>query len=143
MKYSLLRSLTLTAALGACSVGLGVVPAMAVTAVAEGPLYVGELTMPPSASASLVKNAITTALTKRGWTVKLADDATVVGYLRHRGIDSTLTFHYDAQHIDILSDSYKVESGGALGERANPHGWIDNLKHDIPRYLAAAMASPK
>jgi len=109
----------------------------------NGAQSVGMLTMPRGASARQVQQAIVTSLTKRSWIVKSVDDSTVVGYLKHRGYEATLTFRYDENHIEIISDSYEIDSDGKRLERKNPTRWIDYLKQDIPHYLAVEMQPAK
>ena len=98
------------------------------------------MTVAAGATLSQVKNAIVSALKKRGWTVKSASDSTIVGYLKHRGYEATLTFHFDEKLIDIVSDSFEIDSDGKHVRRKNPTRWIKYLEQDIPRNLSAAMA---
>jgi hypothetical protein len=114
-------------------------------AFADGPAFgtmddMGTLGMSPGVNAPMVRDAIVKALNGRGWDVQTQTDTTVVGYLKHRGYEARLTFVYDAVHIRILSDSYKIDSAGKIEERGIPGRWVKNLKNDIPRFLAAAMA---
>ncbi len=110
---------------------------------ADGPQEMGMMVMPKGVTAKQVKVAIVAALTNRKWLVKSADDSTVVGYLKHRGYDATLTFRYDENEIEIISDSFRIDSDGKRLERRNPTVWINNLKNDIPHYLTVEMKPAK
>jgi hypothetical protein len=101
----------------------------------------GMLTVAPGASARQVKEAIVMALQGRHWTVESADGSSVVGFLKHRDYEATLTFQYDANTITITSDSYRVDGSGRHVEEAIPSRWIKYLKKDIPRFLAKRMAA--
>ena len=114
-------------------------------AVADGLAFgtmddMGTVGIPAGVDAHMVRDAIVRALEGRKWTVQSQSDTTVVGYLKHRGYEAKLTFVYDAVHVRILSDSYKIDSSGHREERGIPDRWVRNLKNDIPRFLAAALA---
>jgi len=110
---------------------------------ADGPQEMGMMVMPKGVTAKQVKVAIVAALTNRKWLVKSADDSTVVGYLKHRGTEATLTFRYDENEIEIISDSYEIDSDGKRLERKNPIRWIDYLKQDILHYLTVEVKPAK
>lgn len=118
---------------------LGPLAAETTSPLVDGPQKVGMLAVPAGLTAVEVKHVIANALTKRSWTVKSSDETTVVGYLKHRGYEATLIFHYDEKQIEIVSDSFEIDGDGKRLGRANPTSWIDNLKKDIPRYLEGAI----
>jgi hypothetical protein len=140
-KASLCRALKAVVFLGSASLGLQVSPLAAQSGpppAPEAPQAVGMLRVPPDTAVSTVRDAIALALGKRGWTVVSTDHGSIVAHLRHRGIDSTLNFHYDERRIDIFSESFKVDDNGRPLTRLVPDRWIKFLEDDIRGYLLPA-----
>ena len=57
-------------------------------------------------------------------------------HLLHHKKDANLIFQFDANHIDILSDSYVVDDAGVRTARIIPNDWIENLEQAIREFAA-------
>jgi len=98
----------------------------------------GSILVPAGASKSEVKNAITSALVARGWTVQSSTDDRVVGYLKHRSNEATLTLVYDESKIDLFCVGWQINKNtGAHEKPEQPTGWLKYLRADIPKILGA------
>jgi len=102
----------------------------------SGPERAGALLLPAGMSREGVKNAIVSALAGRGWQVVSSDRSSVHAHLLHRKKDCNLVFQFDVSRIDILSDSYVVDSTGVRTGRIIPNDWIENLEKDIREYAS-------
>lgn len=81
-------------------------------------------------SAATVNAAIVRALRNRGWEVTPAEGRIEAG-LTHRAFDSSLTFVYTQNSVEIYSVSYRINKQGNRLRRDEPVSWIRNLHKDI------------
>lgn len=105
--------------------------------VAPGDL-VNTIVAPSGVSRKAVHAAIVRAAADREWNLVSDKGDRVVLRLFHRGYEANLTLEYDAERIEIFSDSYRVSRSGERREKAVPKGWIENLAKSIRVNLAAA-----
>jgi hypothetical protein len=95
-----------------------------------------DVPVPEGLSASDVKEAIVATLLGRQWGVKSKSDSEVVGYLKHRSNEATVTMVYDNSKVGIYSVGFAINK--KTGERKKPEqplGWLKNLQQDLVRHL--------
>ena len=97
---------------------------------------VGSVTVPDTLKKEDVQEAIVASLTGRAWEVKEKTDERVVGYLKHRSNEATLTLVYTDKKVDLFCVGWSINS--KTGERKKPelpNGWIGNIKSDLTKQL--------
>lgn len=103
--------------------------------------HVGTIGVPEGLSKAEIKEAIVLTFAGRQWSIKERDDERVVGYLKHRSNEATVTVVYSAEKVDFYCVGYAINKN--TGERRRPEipeGWLKFLKGDLNKKLTAASA---
>lgn len=104
--------------------------------------FIAPVPIPSGLSGSDVQKAIVSAFVGREWAVKSKADGVVVGYLKHRGNEATVTMTYDGTRIEIYSIGYKIDkTTGSRIKPEQPAGWLKNLQSDLPKFLSRAAST--
>jgi hypothetical protein len=86
----------------------------------------------PGVSVDAAKNAVERAALKRGWEVKSLKNGDIETELVHRTFESTLTFKFSEDAIEVWSVSYNINKNTLdRRKRDEPEGWIRNLHKDV------------
>jgi hypothetical protein len=107
----------------------------------KGELF-GTVTVPAKISSSEVQSTIAMVIASRGWELKAKEDGLIVGYLKHRSNEATVTLTYDATTISIFCVGYEINK--RTGERKNPElpkGWLNYIKGDLIKKLNQLAAT--
>lgn len=107
---------------------------------AEAGQSVGSVPVPAGLTLAEVKEIAAISLVQRQWTVKEKTDNRVVGYLKHRGIEATLTLTFDTNAIQLFCEGWKINKEGVRQKPELPDGWINNIKKDLAKRLNLATA---
>ena len=134
LKTSPLRLIACLAALF-----LGATPMLAQDEDEYGPLF-DSIPIPDGLNKEDLRTAIAPALIARGWTVKEQSDRRVIGYLKHRGNEATVTFILDGEQIQIFCVGWALNRQGQRAKPETPRGWLGNLRKDIAKSLNAKAA---
>jgi hypothetical protein len=113
--------------------GLGTAGASyaAETAESKGELF-GSVPVPAGLSKTAVQDAIVAVLLGRQWGVQSKDDGVVVGYLKHRSNEATVTLTYDTSKVDIYCVGYEIDKKtGVRKKPEQPKGWLKNIQGDL------------
>jgi hypothetical protein len=103
----------------------------------EEPLLVQSFSVSGS-NKELIHDAIVKSALNREWTITDNQSGIVSCQLTHRTYDSTLTFNYNKEKVEIYSVSYKInKSTKKRLKRSEPDDWIRNLQKDILVFLGA------
>lgn len=100
---------------------------------------VATIPAPDGVSAGGIKNAIVSTLAGRLWTVTEKSEEKVVGYLKHRSNEATVTFLVKGDSIELYCAGYEINKN--TGERKRPEqptGWLNNLRKDLAKQLVLA-----
>lgn len=100
----------------------------------------GSVSVPAGLSAADVKEVIVVSLVQRSWTVTEKTDTKVVGTLKHRGVDATITLTYNASSVEIYCEGWKIDKAGVRGKPDIPDGWAENIKKDVNKRLNLSAA---
>lgn len=96
----------------------------------------GTVSVPAGVSKTEVRDAIVAALSDREWGIKEKTDDRVVGYLKHRSNEATVTLIYDQSKIDLFCVGYQIDKKTSAREKPEqPKGWLNNIKGDITKIL--------
>jgi len=101
----------------------------------------GTVSVPSGLSASDVKDVIVGTLIGREWGVKSKADDRIVGYLKHRSNEATVTLIYDSSTITLYCVGWEINK--KTGERKKPEqpdGWLKNLRNDLNKNLTKAIS---
>lgn len=116
-------------------------PAFAATAAAEGKgEFINAVPVPEGLSESEVQSAIVATLLGRQWGVKSKADGVVVGYLKHRSNEATVTLTYDTSKVELYCVGYEINK--KTGVRKNPElpkGWLKNIQADLTKNFNRAI----
>lgn len=102
---------------------------------AEKTASLGSIAVPDGLKPEAVKEAIASALAVRNWTVTEKTAEKVVGHIKQRNNEATLTLHYTRKEITLSGEGWKL---GKTGERVKPEvpkGWVDNIRKDVTARL--------
>lgn len=131
-----------TAAVLALVFTIGALSATHAAEDADRGAHCGTIGVPEGLSKADVKEAIIYTFAGRAWSIKEKDDEKVVGYLKHRSNEATVTVVYSAEKIDFYCVGYEINKN--TGERKRPElpeGWLKFLKGDLNKKLTAASAT--
>jgi len=132
-------------ALAVFALGLAALIGLPSASAADNPgqLYATVVTQ-PGLTASQVKDVVVRSLVARRWSVQSQADDKVVGYLKHRSNEATLTLVYDAQKVEIYCSGWKIDkSTGTRISPELPERWLKNMRNDLTRRLNPAAAIAK
>lgn len=104
--------------------------------------YYGTVMVPEGVSGKDVQQAIISTLIAREWGVKKKSDGAVVGYLKHRRNEATVTLTYDKVKVDIHCIGWAINK--RTGERKRPElpmGWLKNIQTDLTKHLNLAATN--
>ncbi len=112
------------------------IPARSAFAASELGEAAGSVTVPAGVSKAAVQDAIVKALLGRQWDVKSKDSDKVVGYLKHRSNEATVTLVYSETKVDIFCVGYQIDKKtGAREKPEQPKGWLNNIRADLGKIL--------
>jgi hypothetical protein len=97
---------------------------------------VGFVIVPDNVPATDVAAAMEQVLRGRAWGIKSKSEDTVVGYLKHRSNEATVTLTHSGKKIDLHCVGWAINK--KTGERKKPelpHGWLKNLQSDLTKLL--------
>lgn len=103
--------------------------------------FVAAIDVPAGLSKEDVQGTIVMVLSSRAWALKAKEDGKVVGYLKHRSNEATVTLTYDDKKISLYCVGYEINK--KTGERKKPelpNGWLNNIKGDLNKRLNQATA---
>jgi hypothetical protein len=103
---------------------------------------VGSLVVPNRLTKDDVKDVVIMSLAGRGWGIQEKTDGKVVGYLKHRSNEATLTIIFDEKHVDLFCVGYEINK--KTGERKKPelpNGWLNYIRGDLTKKLNQATAT--
>lgn len=101
--------------------------------------YYGTVMVPEGLSGKEVQTAILRTLIEREWGVQKKSPGEVVGYLKHRSNEATVTLTYDDMKVDIHCVGWAINK--RTGERRRPEqpmGWLKNIQTDLTKNLNLA-----
>ena len=102
----------------------------------------GSIVVPSGMTAAEVQTAIVAALSGRQWLVTEKTTDRVVGYIKHRKNEATLTLIYDTSKIELYCVGWRIDK--TTGEREKPEqpkGWIKYIEKDLTRNLNRGTAA--
>jgi hypothetical protein len=101
----------------------------------KGTLF-GSVVVPAKVSQSELHEAIIATLLGREWTIQSKKDGEVVGYLKHRSNEATVTLAYDTSRVQIFCVGYQInKKTGAREKPEQPTGWLKNIQSDLSKNL--------
>ena len=104
--------------------------------------HAGNVPVPAGLTRAQVQTAGEQALLGRQWEVKSKSDDRVVGYLKHRGTEATLTLVLTDGQVDIYCVGWQVnKKTGAREKPEQPTGWIKYIKGDLAKILTRATGA--
>lgn len=111
--------------------GATVTASAADTSDTKGTLF-SSVVVPAKVSQSEVQEAIVATLLGREWTIQSKKDGEVVGYLKHRSNEATVTLAYDTSRVQIYCVGYQInKKTGAREKPEQPTGWLKNIQSDL------------
>jgi hypothetical protein len=103
--------------------------------------FAGTVLVPDGLDASDVRDAIAITLASREWQVEAKESDHVVGYIKHRTREVTLTLAFDTKQIFLYSDGKVVNAMSEKIRRDPAKGWVDNIIKDLKKMLEVARAA--
>jgi hypothetical protein len=98
--------------------------------------HAGNVPVPAGLTRAQLQIAAEQALLGRQWEVKSKSDDRVVGFLKHRGIEATLTLVLTDGQVEIYCVGWQVnKKSGAREKPEQPTGWIKYIKGDLTKIL--------
>ena len=102
----------------------------------------GSVAIPSGLSRAQVQTAAEQALIGRQWDVKSKSDERVVGYLKHRSNEATLTLVLTDKQVEIFCVGWQVNKTTGVREKPEqPTGWIKYIKGDLTKILTRAAGA--
>ncbi len=102
----------------------------------------GSVSIPSGLSRAQVRTAAEQALIGRQWDVKSKADDRVVGYLKHRSNEATLTLVLTDTQVEIFCVGWQVDKKTGVREKPEqPTGWIKYIKGDLTKIMARASGA--
>lgn len=105
--------------------------------------FVGTLNVPTGISPAETRDIVIQSLAAREWTVKEKSGNRVVGYLKHRGNEATVTFLLEGSEIKYYCEGWAINKKGERKKPEQPKGWLGFLQKDINKrlnYLSATKS---
>jgi hypothetical protein len=123
------------------SLFLSLIPSVGVAADGELGLSAGTVSVPSGLTLSDVKDVIVGTLIGREWGVQSKTDDRVVGYLKHRSNEATITLIYDTNAINLYCVGWAInKKSGERRKPEQPEGWLKNLRTDLAKNLSKAAS---
>jgi hypothetical protein len=102
----------------------------------------GSVPVPAGISHATVQDAIVKALLGRQWEVQSKGDDRVVGYLKHRSNEATLTFICSETKVDLFCVGWQInKKTGAREKPEQPKGWLNYIRTDLSKILNRPAAA--
>lgn len=141
---SLIR--TFTQLLG-CSIFVAAVAAAPVLAQDAAPESRGELfekvPLPAGLLKDDVRDATAAVLGAREWTVQVNTDLRLVGYLKQRSNEATVTLVCDGATMDIYCAGWQLNRTGERVRPEMPRSWLVALRRDLARRFDELAKQPR
>lgn len=118
------------------------IPAVSAAVESELGEAAGSVLVPAGVSRANVQEAIVKALLGRQWDVKSKSSDRVVGYLKHRSNEATLTLIYSDTKVDLFCVGWQIDKkSGAREKPEQPKGWLNYIRSDLGKILNRPAAS--
>ena len=128
------RSLVLAFAMAA---GIFASPALAAEDIGQS---VASIPVPAGLSSADVQEAIVMTLAGRQWGIKSREADRVVGYLKHRSNEATVTLIYSTTQVELFCVGWQIDKRtGARQKPEQPRGWLKNIQVDLTKNLNRAV----
>ena len=102
----------------------------------------GSVMVPAGFSRAQVQTIVEKALLGRQWEVKSKADDKVVGYIKHRGNEATLTLVISDKQVDLFCVGWQINKKTGVHEKPEqPTGWLKYIRGDMAKLLAKAPAT--
>ena len=102
----------------------------------------GNVSVPSGLSRAQVQTAAEQALIGRQWEVKSKADDRVVGYLKHRSNEATLSLVLTDKQVEIFCVGWQINKKTGVREKPEqPTGWIKYIKGDLTKIMARASGT--
>lgn len=141
MKLFIAAILRGTLVVSALALGMLTVATARAADAEERGVHFADVAVPEGLAAGEVKDAIVGVLIGRQWRVKSKSDSEVVGYLKHRSNEATVTMTYDTTKVSIYCVGYEINK--KTGERKKPEqpaGWLKFLHQDLLKTMNTAIS---
>jgi hypothetical protein len=94
----------------------------------------GSVPIPAGITRAQAVEAAVAALNRREWGVKSQSSDRVVGYLKHRSNEATVTFVISDTKLDLFCVGYQIDKKTGVREKPEqPKSWLNNLRGDITK----------
>ena len=101
---------------------------------------VGTVVIPAGTAQAQVRAAIVAALTSRQWTVKSQSGDRVVGHLKHRTNEATVTFVIGDAKVDQFCVGWQIDKKTGAHEKPElPTRWLTYLREDLAKAFTGAV----
>jgi hypothetical protein len=101
----------------------------------------GSVAVPTGLSKSDVQQAIIATLAGRGWSIQEKNGEKVVGYLKHRSNEATVTLLFDDKKVDLFCVGYEIDKSTGVHKKPEmPNGWLGNIRTDLNKRMNQATA---
>lgn len=112
------------------------VPVGSALAASEFGEAAGSVSVPAGVSKEAVQDAIVKALLGRQWDVKSKESDKVVGYLKHRSNEATVTLVYSETKVDLFCVGFQINKKTGVREKPEqPKGWLNYIRSDLGKIL--------
>lgn len=101
----------------------------------------GSISVPGKRTEAEIQDVVVRALVGRQWEVVSKGPDRVVGYLKHRGNEATLTIVYSSAKIDLFCVGWKIDKAGVRQKPEQPKGWLNYIKGDISKILSRTSSA--
>ncbi len=94
----------------------------------------GTITIPKEITHVEIQDAIISALVHRQWNIKSRNENQIVGYIKQRKNEATVTFIYTSNKIDMYCVGWRINPD--TGQRVKPEQpamWLNFLRNEIIR----------
>ncbi len=97
----------------------------------------GTVAVPDGLLPNEVQDAMVLTLSNRGWEIKDKAEARVVGYLKKRSNEATVTLIYRASKIEVYCAGWEIDKNtGQHKKPEQPAGWLKNIRNDLTKNLS-------
>jgi hypothetical protein len=99
----------------------------------------GSVPIPTGVSRAATQAAIEQTLLGRQWDVTSKTDGQVVGHIKHRSNEATLTLIYSDTKVDLFCVGWQIDKKTGTREKPEqPTGWLKYIRSDLAKKLSRA-----
>lgn len=96
----------------------------------------GTVVVPDGMLPHEVQDAAVMTLAGREWGIRHKDEERVVGYLKHRSNEATVTLIYRDSKVEVYCVGWAIDKRtGARKKPEQPKGWLKNIMADLTKNL--------